>query len=52
MTIVTECTGFRKILMGKYHIHCSKWRCSKPSFVWFINDFKLFFYLTEKFKIY
>ena len=28
------------ILMGKYHIHCSKWRCSKPSFVWFINDFK------------
>lgn len=30
------------ILLGKYHIHCCKWRSSKPSFVWFINDFKLF----------
>lgn len=31
------------VLMGKYHIHCSKWKSSKPSFLWFINNFKLFF---------
>ena len=38
------------ILMGKYHIHYSKWRSSKPSFVWFMNDFKLFFSSMKKIK--
>lgn len=36
------------ILLGKYHIHCSK--NSKPSFVWFRNDFKLFFFQLKKKK--
>lgn len=36
------------ILMGKYHIHCTKWRNSKPSFLWFIHDFKLFFLSLKK----
>lgn len=31
------------ILLGKYHIHCAKWRNSKPSFSCFINEFRLFF---------
>ena len=36
------------ILMGKYHIHCCKWRNGKPSFDWFLNDFKLFFLSLKK----
>lgn len=31
------------LLLGKYHIHCAKWRNYKPSFPGFINYFKLFF---------
>uniref|UniRef100_A0A3P9JF49 Reverse transcriptase domain-containing protein n=1 Tax=Oryzias latipes TaxID=8090 RepID=A0A3P9JF49_ORYLA len=31
------------LLLGKYHIHCCKWRGSKPSFPGFINDFKLYY---------
>lgn len=31
------------VLLGKYHIHCSKRRGSKPSFLCFINEFKLFY---------
>lgn len=36
------------LLLGKYHLHCSKWRNSKPSFNWFLNDFKLFFLSLKK----
>jgi len=35
------------ILMGKYHINCSKWRCS-PSFVWFKKIIKKFFFTSLK----
>ncbi|XP_024122537.1 uncharacterized protein LOC112143031 [Oryzias melastigma] len=31
------------ILLGKYHIHCCKWRGNKPSFSCFLNEFKLYF---------
>ena len=30
------------IIMGKYHIHCSKWRDPKFSFECFINDLKMY----------
>ena len=36
------------ILLGKYHIHCAKWRNTKPSFPAFINDFKLLFSSLKK----
>ncbi len=36
------------ILLGKYHIHCAKWRNSKPSFSCFINEFKVFFSSLKK----
>lgn len=39
------------ILLGKYHIHCSKGRNSKPSFIWFLNDFKQYFMLLKKLKL-
>lgn len=38
------------ILLGKYHIHCCKWRNRKPSFTWFINDFKHYFMSLKKLK--
>ena len=38
------------ILLAKYHIHCAKWRNTKPSFPAFINDFKLFFSSLKKLK--
>lgn len=36
------------VLLGKYHIHCSKRRGSKPSFLCFINEFKLFYSSLKK----
>lgn len=36
------------VLLGKYHIHCAKWRNYRPSFSGFINDFKLFLSGPEK----
>lgn len=38
------------ILMGKYHIHCCKWRSVKPSFLCFINEFKLYCLSLRKLK--
>ncbi len=35
------------VLMGKY-TYCGKWRYSKPSFVRFINDLKLFSFSLKK----
>lgn len=37
------------ILWGKY-IHCSKWRNSKPSVTWLVNDFKQYFMSLKKLK--
>ncbi len=31
------------ILLGKYHTLCCKWRHTKPSFVAFMNEFKMFY---------
>ena len=36
------------LLLGKYHLHCCKWRNSKPSFNWFLKDFRLFFLSLKK----
>lgn len=36
------------IILGKYHLHCSKWRGGKPSFPRFINEFKSFFLSPRK----
>lgn len=36
------------LLLGKYHIHCAKWRSCKPSFPGFINEFKMFFLSLKK----
>ncbi len=30
-------------LLAKYHIHCCKWRDSRPCFEHFMNEFKLFY---------
>lgn len=38
------------ILLGKYHIHCCIWRNSKPSFSWFISDFKHYFMSLKKLR--
>jgi len=31
------------VLLAKYHIHCKKWRGSKPSFSCFVKEFKMYY---------
>lgn len=38
------------VLLGKYHMHCSKWGNGKTSFTLFINDFKQYFLSLKKLK--
>ncbi len=37
-------------LLAKYHIHCCKWRDSRPCFEHFMNKFKLFYFYLRLLK--
>ncbi len=37
-------------LLAKYHIHCCKWRDSRPCFEHFMNEFELFYSSLRLFK--